>query len=117
MTDLIGVAERKKQCGVCKQQCGEEQIEHMRKRQRKFQETASVSPEEKQERIRQKSELARNLRRAEEVMRRVKKLKTIDLPASEQVRVRVRVRARVRVRVWVRVTVRVRIRVRIYVLG
>lgn len=86
MTDLIGVAERKKQCGVCKQQCGEEQIEHMRKRQRKFQETASVSPEEKQERIRQKSELARNLRRAEEVMRRVKKLKTIDLPASEQSR-------------------------------
>ena len=64
MTDLIGVAERKKQCGVCKQQCGEEQIEHMRKRQRKYQETASMSPQEKQERIRQKSELARHIARA-----------------------------------------------------
>ena len=61
MTDLIGMAEQKGKCGVCKQQCGAEQIEHMRKKRQKIQETASVSPEEKQERIRQKSELARHV--------------------------------------------------------
>mmetsp|Transcript_60583 Transcript_60583/g.145735 ORF Transcript_60583/g.145735 Transcript_60583/m.145735 type:complete len:757 (+) Transcript_60583:1-2271(+) len=86
MTDVVDNATAKGQCGVCRQECGEVQIEHMRKKQKRYQDKSSVRPEERNEKIRQKSELARKLHRAEETMRRVRKLKTIDLPASEETR-------------------------------
>ena len=59
MTDMVDHATNRGACGVCKQQCGEPQIEHMRKKQKKYQEMGSVPPAERAERIRQKSELAR----------------------------------------------------------
>jgi len=86
MTQMVENAEKKGKCGVCLQQCAEPQIEVMRKKQKKCAVAAGVPPEERAERIKQKSELARKLHRAEEDMRRVKKLKSVDLPASEQSR-------------------------------
>ena len=56
---VIDNAGRKGKCGVCDQQCAEPQIEHMRKKQKKYADKESVSPEERTERTRQKSELAR----------------------------------------------------------
>ena len=62
MNDVMEHATNNGQCGVCKQQCGEPEIEHMRKKQKKYHEKSSVPQDERTERIRQKSELARDLR-------------------------------------------------------
>ena len=59
MTDVVDNATAKGQCGVCRQECGEVQIEHMRKKQKRYQDKSSVRPEERHEKIRQKSELVR----------------------------------------------------------
>ena len=62
MNDVVEHATKNGQCGVCKQKCGEPEIEHMRKKQKKYHEKSSVPQDERTERIRQKSELARDLR-------------------------------------------------------
>ena len=77
-------AERKHKCGLCASVAGPDQIAHMKRKRDRWAERSSANPEEEQRKAREKDDLARKLHRADEEMRKIKKLKTVDKPASQQ---------------------------------
>jgi len=77
-------ATEKHKCGLCASVAGPDQLANMKRKRDKYEQQGSANPEEQQRKARDKDELARKLYRADEEMGKIKKLKTIDKPASQQ---------------------------------